>query len=76
MDRIAVSGTVDAGSIPAWSAKVTTLCDMYEQVLGGLCPPAELISQRVDYFVWLSATTGKNRHTYEIRIFEEFIRAF
>ena len=51
MDRIAVSGTVDAGSIPAWSAKVTTLCDMYEQVLGGLCPPAELISQRVVYFV-------------------------
>jgi hypothetical protein len=49
---------------------------MYEQVLGGLCPPAELISQRVDYFVWLPTTTGKNRHTYEIRIFEEFIRAF
>ena len=51
MDRIAVSGTVDAGSIPAWSAKATTLCDTYEQVLDGLCPSAELVSQRVDYFV-------------------------
>ena len=48
MDRIAVSGTVDAGSIPAWSAKVTTLCDMYGQVLGEHSSPAELISQRVD----------------------------
>ena len=25
MDRIAVSGTVDAGSIPAWSAKIKKL---------------------------------------------------
>ena len=40
MDRIAVSGTVDAGSIPAWSAKVITLCDTYGQVLGGQIMPA------------------------------------
>ena len=31
MDRIAVSGTVDAGSIPAWSANVKNLLSTYEQ---------------------------------------------
>lgn len=31
MDRIAVSGTVDAGSIPAWSANGENLLSTYGQ---------------------------------------------
>ena len=46
MDRIAVSGTVDAGSIPAWSATYKDLLKCTNKSSAGKQrPPAELISE-------------------------------
>ena len=62
MDRIAVSGTVDAGSIPAWSAKIQRpLQHTDKSSAGKQRQPAELVAK-----VFLLGEAGKQRPPAEL----------
>ena len=64
MDRIAVSGTVDAGSIPAWSATYKGLLKCTNRSSAGKQrQPAELISEGLSSGV---GTAGKQRPPAEL----------